>query len=144
MRGLSERSLLIGDAASELASRCRGGCQGWSGKRWFWHAFLGNSRPGGEKRKLYGVSRHPWSASPPSAAFFPESEDFLHQHFAIEVAAAAFSAILIGLTTQLGAAGGGLLEGSVGGRKIHFCRREFQFWTSLSRTDPVLNSMILG
>ena len=53
--------------------------------------------------------------------FFPESEDFLHKHFAIEVAAAAFSAILIGLIRQLGAAGGGLLEGSVGGRKIQFC-----------------------
>ena len=120
-----------------------GGCQGWSGRRWLLHAFLGHSRPGGEKRKLYGVPRHPWSASPPSAAFFPESEDFLNCHFAIEVAAAAFSAILIGLIRQLGAAGGGLLEGSVGGRKIQFCSRGFQFWTSLSGTDPVLNTMIL-
>ena len=77
--------------------------------------------------------------------FFPESEDFFNKHFATEVAAAAFSGILIGLTTQLGAAGGGLLEGSVGGRKIHFCRRELGNPSSgpVCRTDPVLNAMIL-
>ena len=143
MRGLSERSLLIGDAASELASRWSRGARGGVRNGVFacfpWEIPAPGARNADfmECPAIPGVLlRHP-------RRFFPESEDFLHQHFAIEVAAAAFSGILIGLRTQLGAAGGGLLEGSVGGRRIHFYRREIEFWTSLSRTDPVLNTLIL-
>ncbi len=143
MRGLSERSLLIGDAASELASRRRGGARGGVVKGGFCMLSWDIPAPGArnanfmESPAIPGVLlRHP-------RRFFPESEDFLRSPWTLEAAAAAFSAILIGLTRQLGAAGGGLLEGSVGGRRFHFCSREFQFWTSLNRTDPVLNTMIL-
>ncbi len=146
VRGLSERSLLIGDAASELASPGAEGCQGWSGKQWFWHAFLGHSRPGGEKRRLYGVSRHPWSASPPSAAFFPGKRRLFTQPFCDRSRRGRFS----GHFDRAHKATRGGRGRPPGGLRwwsqdpvLQFCRREFQFWTSLSRTDPVLTTMIL-
>ena len=144
MRGLSERSLLIGDAASELASRAGWGARGGVENGGFCMLSWKIPAPGARNADFMEYPAIPGVLLRHPRRFFPESEDFLHGHFAIEVAAAAFSAILIGLTTQLGVTGGGLLEGSVGGRKIHFCSREFQFRTSLSRTDPVLNTMILG
>ena len=141
MRGLSERSLLIGDAGSELASRCRGGARGGVVNGGFCMLSWDIPAPGARNADFMECPAIPGVLLRHPRRFFPESEDFLHRHFAIEVAAAAFSAILIGLTRQLGAAGGGLLEGSVegsvGGRRIHFYRREIEFWTSLSRTDPV-------
>ena len=143
MRGLSERSLLIGDAASELASRRRGGARGGVVNGGFCMLPWDIPAPGARNANFMECPAIPGVLLRHPRRFSPESEDFLHNDFAIEVAAAAFSAILIGLIRQLGAAGGGLLEGSVGGRKIHFCSREFQFRTSLSRTDPVLNTMIL-
>ena len=63
VRGLSEHSLLLGDACFPRGA----GCQGWGWKRWFLHAFRDSSRPGGEKRKLYAYPRLSWIASPPSA-----------------------------------------------------------------------------
>ena len=106
------------------------------------------SPQGGRNRVTVVIPALPEVPRGDSRRFFPRTTGRKYMHFAIEVAAAAFSAILIGLTTQLGAAGGGLLEGSVegsvGGRRIHFYRREIGFWTSLSRTEPVLNTLIFG
>ena len=118
---------------------CRGGVENCDFHMLFWTF----PAPGARNANSVELPATPGVLLRHPRRFFWESEDFLHKHLTLEAAAAAFSAILIGLITQLGAAGGGLLEGSVGVRKIHFCRREFQFWTSLSRTDPVLNAMIL-
>ena len=107
MRGLSERSLLIGDAASELASRCRGGARGGVVNGGFCMLSWELPAPGARNADFMECPAIPGVLLRHPRRFFPESEDFLHCHFAIEVAAAAFSAILIGLIRQLGAAGGG-------------------------------------